>query len=78
MPECPECKGEIKLLVIVTCTYVADIVRLENGNLVTLDNPEERDSELVHYECPSCDEMLFTKTSDAKRFLSNKEDYNNE
>lgn len=75
MPECPECKDRLESLVIVTCKYVADVVRLENGNLEMLGDPETLDSELVHYECPSCNEMLFTKTNDAKIFLQEVESH---
>ena len=69
MPECPECKDEFESLLRVTCEYVTDIVRLENGNLEPLDDPEALYSELAHYECPSCGEILFYKTSDAMKFL---------
>lgn len=70
MPRCPECKEPIEFLLEVCCEYVADEVKLDcDGELEYEGCPETRDSELIHFECPNCNEVLFCKSNDAKLFL---------
>lgn len=70
MSKCPECKKQIDKLVEVSCEYVATSMQLDkDGNIVYPDKPETRDSELIHFECAKCNEMLFSKYGDAVSFL---------
>ena len=70
MPTCRECKAQLSELVEVTCEYKDYRVTANN----TMDALEREDidirgEETIHFECPECEEAIFSNYRDALAFL---------
>jgi len=70
MPECPECKERIEVLIEVCCEYTAGEVWLDNdGDLEYEGSCDTRSNEIIHYECPECEAILHHSLGQAIIFL---------
>lgn len=66
MPKCRECNVELDYLNVIICQYV---VARTNQLLEVVEDLEIRSDEVVHWECPECEEVLFWRFKDALNFV---------
>ena len=73
MSKCQYCNEEIDYLNVIICQY---IVCSTDKQLGVVEELEVRSDEVVHWECPECEEALFYRYEDALKFTRNTGDRN--
>jgi len=75
MAVCPKCKAVINDL-DMRRTGREDARMFIEGDYALYDNEEfESDGEMSWYNCPECNEELFTDWDDAEKFLKEKDEF---
>jgi predicted RNA-binding Zn-ribbon protein involved in translation (DUF1610 family) len=73
MPKCPNCKKEIDHLIYIESGEMAYTFRVLNKKDVFYEQKEfYPDNSSMYFECPECNETLFTNIEDAINFLAKK------
>jgi len=71
MPLCRYCDSKIDHLNQFECQFV---VYETDADLEIVENSEDiRSTEIIHWECPLCEEVLFWRHDKARAFLRKKE-----
>jgi len=74
MAICPKCKEEIEHL----NNYVSGEAKyIFDGESYNQDGDFQNNEKVNDYECPECQEVLFTDEEKAKEFLKNKDELTN-
>lgn len=73
MKKCKKCKEEINYLINVCSGYMVYSFDGDYG-----DSDFEIDGNVNNFECPNCNEVLFTNEEEANDFLNSKEEKNEE
>ena len=67
MPQCRYCDQPIDHLNVIECLYV--VHKTDSDLVIVEETIEERSVEVIHWECPVCEEVLFWRYEDALAFM---------
>jgi len=72
MPICPKCGTRISYLIYITDVHEKRELRLFSNNELNFSSPFSLSFDSFskkYFECPKCEEVLFTKQENAVNFL---------